>query len=251
MSQRFELFGQSYFCGSLDEAADWVLAGGARPRFVCVANVHTAMNALWDRQLKRVFHAADLKVPDGRPLSLLARLKGRPAHQIRGADLMRTVARRGLKKSARHYFYGGAPGVAQDCAKALAREAPGLKVAGFESPPFRPLSSAESKTLKAKLKRLKVDVLWVGLGAPKQELWMHASNGSLALTQLGVGAAFDYFAGTRAEAPAWMRQLGLEWAYRLLQEPRRLWRRYLVSNLAFLALAPFELLGLWPQREQA
>jgi N-acetylglucosaminyldiphosphoundecaprenol N-acetyl-beta-D-mannosaminyltransferase len=102
--------------------------------------------------------------------------------------------------------------------------------------------------LATRLKRAKASVLWVGLGAPKQELWMARMQGKLPLTMLGVGAAFDYYAGTRQEAPRWMQALALEWAYRLAQEPGRLWRRYLATNLAFLLLAPLELLGLWPRK---
>jgi N-acetylglucosaminyldiphosphoundecaprenol N-acetyl-beta-D-mannosaminyltransferase len=158
---------------------------------------------------------------------------------------MLAVARRG----GRHYFFGGAPGVAQAAAKRLKGLAPKMTVAGAESPPFRPLNAEEEKALLSRIRRLKVDVLWVGLGAPKQECWMAAMQGRLPATMVGVGAAFDFYAGTVAQAPRWMQQAGLEWAHRLVQEPRRLWKRYLLCNSLFLLLAPLELLGLWPQAE--
>ncbi len=239
------LFGKRYFGGSLEQAARWVLDAPRRSRMLCVANVHTAMQSLWDPQLRAANAAADLRVPDGRPLAWMAQLKGRSAQQVRGADLMLAVAAQG----GRHYFFGGAPGVAQKAAASLKAKAPMMAVAGVESPPFRPLSAAEEKALLGRLKRLKVDVLWVGLGAPKQERWMAAMKGRLPVTMIGVGAAFDYHAGSLAEAPRWMQRAGQEWAFRLMSEPGRLWKRYLSSNSLFLLLAPLELLGLWPEAE--
>jgi N-acetylglucosaminyldiphosphoundecaprenol N-acetyl-beta-D-mannosaminyltransferase len=124
----------------------------------------------------------------------------------------------------------------------------GLKVVGVESPPFRPLTPKEEQTLLAKLKRLKVDLLWVGLGAPKQEKWMARMKGKINCTMLGVGAAFDYYAGTLPEAPRWMQSVALEWLYRLFHEPGRLWKRYFLTNSLFILLAPLEFLRLWPGR---
>jgi N-acetylglucosaminyldiphosphoundecaprenol N-acetyl-beta-D-mannosaminyltransferase len=244
MTPSFALFGQRYFCGTVDGAADWVMRKPRQSRYVCVSNVHTAMQSLWDPALRAANDAADLKVPDGKPLSVLARLKGvQDCRQVRGGDLMLAAAKRG----GRHYFYGAGPGVAQAAAKALKRQARNMVVAGAETPPFRALTVKEEKALLARIKRLKVDVLWVGLGAPKQELWMHAMRQRLPLTMVGVGAAFDFYAGTVAEAPRWMQAMGLEWLHRLATEPRRLWKRYLVGNGLFLLLAPVELLGLWPR----
>lgn len=244
MRDAFQLFGQRYFCGSLDEAVRLIGSWRGKSRVVCVSNVHTAMQSLWDPALREANRLADLRVPDGRPLSWMARLKGRfQAGQVRGADLMLALAQRG----GRHYFYGGQAGVAKKAAAALKARAPKMSVAGAEAPPFRPLTAAEERALIAKLKRLKVGTLWVGLGAPKQERWMAAMRGRIPATMLGVGAAFDFYAGSVAEAPRWMQGAGLEWLFRLVQEPGRLWRRYLSTNLAFLALAPIELLGLWPR----
>lgn len=155
------------------------------------------------------------------------------------------------RSGGRHYFYGGAAGVAKKAAASLKTRAPKMIVAGAGSPPFRPLRMAEEKALVAKLKRLKVDYLWVGLGAPKQECWMAAMRGRIPAVMLGVGAAFDFYAGRVAEAPRWMQRVGLEWLFRLAQEPGRLWKRYLLTNGAFLLLAPLELLGLWPHAERA
>jgi N-acetylglucosaminyldiphosphoundecaprenol N-acetyl-beta-D-mannosaminyltransferase len=242
----FSLFGQRYFEGSLDGAAGWVLGQQGRSRVVCVSNVHTAMQSLWDPRLRQANDAADLKVPDGKPLSVLARLKGvRGAQQVRGADLLLAVAKKGLKKKTRHYFYGSAPGVAEAASRRLKARVPGVAVLGAESPPFRALSPTEERALIARLKKLKIGVLWVGLGAPKQEQWMAAMRGRIPAVMVGVGAAFDFYAGTVSEAPRWLQGLGLEWLYRLAKEPGRLWKRYLLTNSLFLILAPFELLGWW------
>lgn len=242
----FRLFGQEYFEGSVEDAADWIRGRVGRSSYVCVSNVHTAMNSLWNPQLAAANTGADLKVPDGRPLSVLARLKGHPrARQVRGADLMLALARRG---KLRHYFYGAAPGVAARVATRLKVLAPLLKVAGAESPPFRALSSAEERAFVKKMKHLKVDLLWVGLGAPKQEIWMASMRGKLPCAMIGVGAAFDYYAGSLSEAPRWMQHFAMEWLYRLAHEPRRLWKRYFLTNTLFLVAAPLELLGLWPEK---
>lgn len=243
----FWLFGQAYFTGSLEAAAAWVVKGKGS-RYVCVANVHTAMQSLWDPDLRRASRAADLSVPDGRPLSLLGRLNGIEAQQVRGADLMEAVARQGLKAKAGHYFYGGKPGVAEAAAAKLQALVPGARIAGLASPSAAEVTAGSGKALAAKLKRSKATVLWVGLGAPKQEQWMQRMRGQLPVTMVGVGAAFDYHAGTQAQAPRWMQRLALEWLFRLFNEPGRLWKRYLLTNTAFLLLAPIELLGLWPKR---
>jgi N-acetylglucosaminyldiphosphoundecaprenol N-acetyl-beta-D-mannosaminyltransferase len=227
------------------------------PRVVCVANVHTLVAGLWDRELREAQESADLSLADGRPLSLAGKFLGAwEARQLRGPDLMLSAAKAGLKRGARHYYYGGGPGVAAGVAAKLKSAVPGLKVAGAESPPFRALSDAELRALAARLKRAKANLLWVGLGAPKQEKIMRRLAGLDApATMIGVGAAFDYYAGTKKEAPRWMMAASLEWLYRLGSEPRRLWKRYLGTNPLFLALLLSEHFGLyapsaqsWPER---
>jgi N-acetylglucosaminyldiphosphoundecaprenol N-acetyl-beta-D-mannosaminyltransferase len=145
----------------------------------------------------------------------------------------------------RHFFYGGEPGVAERLAESLKTRFPGLKVVGTCSPPFRPLSANEDAEMVEMINRAKPDVLWVGLGAPKQERWMHEHKGRLRVPVLvGVGAAFDMLSGRRKQAPRLLREHGLEWFFRLLQEPRRLWRRYLVYGSKFIAYLLLESLRL-------
>lgn len=244
----FLLFGQAYFVGGLQELLDWLLARDRKPRPVHVANVHTAVSALTDPSLRLAQAEASLRLPDGRPLFFAGKIMGAwEAQQLRGPDVMLAAARSGVKGGTRHYYYGGGEGVAAAVAKRLKADVRGLKVAGQDSPPMGPLDPGALKRLATKLKRLKVDVLWVGLGAPKQEQAMELLRQFGApCAMVGVGAAFDYFAGTKSEAPVWMQRLALEWAYRLAQEPGRLWKRYLSTNPSFLLLLPWELWGLSP-----
>jgi N-acetylglucosaminyldiphosphoundecaprenol N-acetyl-beta-D-mannosaminyltransferase len=217
-----------------------------------VANVHTVVSALWNRDLRAAQADADLSLPDGRPLSLAAKLLGDwEARQLRGPDLLMEAAVAGRRLRLRHYYLGGAPGVAEAVAAAVKRAAPGLVVAGAWSPPMGPLSPRAIKAWAARLKRARPDLVWVGLGAPKQEILMAAlAEAGLRATMIGVGAAFDYHAGTKREAPRWMQAAALEWLYRLIQEPKRLFGRYLSTNPAFVALVLVECLGLLPQSRQ-
>ena len=248
----FLVFGQAYFVGSLQDLLAWLLDRKREPRPVHVANVHTAVSALSDPALRLAQAEASLRLPDGRPLYLAGKALGAwEVRHLRGPDVMLAAAQSGLKGGTRHYFYGGAEGVAAAVAARLKREARGLQVAGHESPPMGPLDPLALKRLAAKLKRLKVDICWIGLGAPKQELAMELLRQSGApCAMVGVGAAFDYFAGTKAEAPVWMQRLALEWLYRLSQEPGRLWKRYLSTNPSFVLLMPWEFWGLSPFSRQ-
>lgn len=253
----FSVLGRRFYLGDEAAALEWLLAPSRSPRAVCVANVHTLVSSLWDKELAMAQESAALSLPDGRPLSLAGKLLGAwEARQLRGPDLMLSAAKAGAARGTRHYFYGGAAGVAEAVAAKLKGLVPGLKVAGAESPPFSPLSDAGLKALAARLKRAKADILWVGLGAPKQEkLMLRLARLKAPCAMAGVGAAFDYYAGTKNEAPRWMMGLALEWLYRLISEPRRLWKRYLGTNPLFVALLFSEHFGLyqgsaqsWPER---
>jgi N-acetylglucosaminyldiphosphoundecaprenol N-acetyl-beta-D-mannosaminyltransferase len=231
---------------------DYLLAPGGVPRVACVANVHTLVSGLWDRDLGRVQEEAELSLADGRPLSLAGAFEGAwEARQLRGPDLMLSLAQKGLARNARHYFFGGMPGQPEAVAQALKAKASGLKVSGAESPPFRDLSDAELVALVARLRRTRTDVLWLGLGAPKQEKLMGRLKALGApCAMVGVGAGFDYYSGAKREAPRWMMRLSLEWLFRLASEPGRLWKRYLSTNPAFLCLLLTEHFGLLPGSAQ-
>lgn len=207
-------------------------------RYVCVANVHSVMEAYRDPRLRQVMNGSGLTTPDGMPLVWLLKHAGYDrASRVYGPDLMLTVCERSVAIGLRHFFLGGAVGVAEEMADRLQVRFPGLQVAGTLSPPFRRLTGEEDEELVRSVNDARPDIVWVGLGAPKQELWMAEHRGSLlAPVLVGVGAAFDFHAGTVRQAPAVLQRAGLEWAYRLVKEPRRLWYRYLVYNPWFAVL---------------
>jgi len=165
--------------------------------------------------------------------------------RVYGPDLMLALCEESKEKGYRHFFYGGAEGVADELAASLTERYPGLQVAGTYSPPFRPLTEDEDQQVVDLINRSGADIVWVGLGTPKQDFWVADHVGRLeAPVLLAVGAAFDFHSGRKRQAPRWMQRAGLEWLFRLLTEPRRLWYRYLVLNPLFIALVTLQLLGL-------
>jgi N-acetylglucosaminyldiphosphoundecaprenol N-acetyl-beta-D-mannosaminyltransferase len=165
--------------------------------------------------------------------------------RVFGPDLMKEVCRVSAERGYTQFFYGGAPGVPEQLAASLSAEFPGLKVVGTYSPPFRPLTDAEQADLERRLAALRPDIVWVGLGTPKQERFMAQMAGRLDVgVSVGVGAAFDIHAGRFADAPAWMKDNGLQWVHRLWQEPRRLWRRYAFNIPPFVFLIALQFLGI-------
>ena len=216
----------------------------ATARYIAVANTHMIVEARQDPSFRQVLDAADLRVPDGMPLIWCGRFRGHAlARRAYGPEIMMTFCRDTAAKGFRHFFYGGAPGVAIDLIERLKQSCPGIQIAGFDSPPFRNLTSEEDAEAIQKINRAHPDIVWVGLGCPKQERWMWVHRGLLtAPVMVGVGQAFDILSGRRKPAPAWMREHGLEWFCRFLQEPRRLWRRYLVYNAKFIGALLLEIL---------
>ena len=212
--------------------------GGERGAYVCLTNVHTTVEAHSSRELRSAVDRAFLSVPDGMPLTWILRRRGhRQTEKVTGIELMPMVASAGLEPGLRHFLYGSAPGVARRAGRRLQELVPGTQVVGAESPPFSTIGEWPIDELRGRLSDVKAHVLWVGLGAPKQDLWMASMAGELHVpVMVGVGAAFDYLAGTQPAAPPYLRHIGLEWAFRLAVEPRRLWRRYLVTNSTFVWL---------------
>ncbi len=212
--------------------------------YVCLSNVHAVTESQFDRELKAALNGADLALPDGMPLVWAANLEGHGLpDRVYGPELLLRFCAASEQRGYRHFFYGGAPGVAAELAVRIKQLYPGLKIIGAYSPPFRPLTEEEERALAAQLND-RVDVLWVGLGCPKQEKWMAAHRHLRVGVMIGVGAAFDFHTGRVAQAPRWMQRHGLEWLFRLFQEPRRLWRRYLVLNNLFILLYLGQRLGL-------
>lgn len=214
--------------------------------YVCVPDVHLIMQCQWDATLRHILNSASMTVTDGMPLVWFCRLAGRPKTQrVYGPDLLLAACEAGLDQGRRHFFYGGADGVADTLAERLKARYPGLQVAGTYCPPFRPLSADEELDVAAQIDAAAPDIVWVGLGAPKQEYWMRRFRGLLkAPVLIGVGAAFDFHSGAKPQAPKLMQSAGLEWVFRLATEPKRLWPRYRKVIPAFLAGAVLQGLGL-------
>lgn len=212
----------------------WIAAGDQQ--YVCITGVHGIMESQRDEELRRIHNRAGLVTPDGMPLVWLNWLHGeRKVDQVCGTELFAACCERSVEKGYRHYFYGGNEGVAERLADKLRERFPGLQVVGTYTPPFRPLTEAEDEEVVRRINEAQPDFVWVGLSTPKQERWMAAHVGRVSAPVLiGVGAAFDFHAGLKKRAPRWMQRVGLEWFHRLLSEPRRLWRRYLTNNPAFV-----------------
>lgn len=205
-------------------------------QYVCVTGVHGVMESQRDEDLRRIHTRAGMVTPDGMPLVWIAH--ARRLHwveRVYGPDLMLDCCRAGITRGYRHFFYGGGEGIAERLADRLRTRFPGLIVAGTCTPPFRPLSDAEREAVEARINDARADIVWVGLSTPKQERWMAAHRPRLTAPVLvGVGAAFDFHAGVKPQAPRWMQRSGLEWSFRLATEPRRLWKRYAINNSTFL-----------------
>ena len=204
--------------------------------YVCVTNVHGVMESQRNPHLLKAQNSAGMVVPDGMPLVWLSRIRGqRSVGRVYGPDLMLELCRRSAGKGYRHFFYGGSDGVAERLASRLMERFPHLRIVGTHCPPFRPLTAAETAQVRVKINRSRADFVWVGLGCPKQELWMADHRDHLdAPVLIGVGAAFDFHSGLKKQAPNWMQQAGLEWLFRLCSEPRRLAGRYLKNNPLFV-----------------
>jgi N-acetylglucosaminyldiphosphoundecaprenol N-acetyl-beta-D-mannosaminyltransferase len=222
-----------------ERTLDWVDGSveAGRRGYVCVAAVHTVMACQEDPELRAAVLGGTFTVPDGQPLvwALNALGHGLP-HRVYGPELMDRACARAAQTGQRHYLYGGRnPGALAELARVLRLRHPGLKIVGGHCPPFRPLTDAEEDAVAAEINRSGADVVWVGIGVPKQEKWMARMRDRLDPPVLvGVGAAFDFHAGLVPQAPDALQRLGLEWAFRLVQEPRRLWRRYLRYNPRFV-----------------
>jgi N-acetylglucosaminyldiphosphoundecaprenol N-acetyl-beta-D-mannosaminyltransferase len=222
------------------------LIKSGRQGYLCAVDAHSVVEALKNSAHRRALNRADLSVADGMPLVWLGRLRGsRSIDRVYGPDLMLELCRLSVQQHWSHFFYGGAPGIAERLSDRLCERFPGLTVAGLYAPPFRPLTSAEEKELAARVERVRPDLFWVGLGSPKQERFMAEHCGKLQCgLMVGVGAAFDFHSGVIKEAPRWTHRVGLQWAHRVLQEPRRLGRRYLTCVPKFLFYAALELAGM-------
>ncbi len=212
------------------------LANASSGAYVCVSNVHMCMEVFDSTEFKSIVNNADLVIPDGRPLSWAQKLLGHSdAQQVRGQDIMNAICEQSGLKSLNIGLYGGSSDelLKQVVAK-LKLSFPDIQITFSYSPPFRPLTVQEDQAIIKQINDADVNVLFVGIGCPKQELWMAEHKAHLNCVMLGVGAAYDFIAGSKKHAPRWMQTLGLEWLFRLLSEPQRLWKRYLQQNPRFI-----------------
>ena len=208
-----------------------------RGKYICVSNVHTTVMSYENEEYRKIQNSAAMALPDGAPLSSYSRRKGyKQAQRVTGPDLMLELFAISKEKGYRHYFYGATEETLQSMKEVLERDYPGIEIAGMYAPPFRALTPQEDAQIVAKINESRPDFIWIGLGAPKQEEWMYQHMGQLQGVLIGVGAGFDYLAGYIKRAPRWMQRMSLEWLYRLLQDPKRLWRRYFTSNVKFICL---------------
>jgi len=219
--------------------------------YVCVTGVQGVMEAQMDADLKAIMNRSLLTIPDGRPTVWVGWLRGQwQMRQVTGPTMMLRICDLSREKGYKHFFYGGNDGVADELKANLTARYPGLKVVGTYTPPFRPLTAEEEADLIRKVAETKPDFFWVGLSTPKQERFMDEYGPKLdTKLMLGVGAAFDMHTGRIQDAPYWMKFTGTQWLHRIYQDPKRLWKRYLVNNPKFVWQITLELLGIRKQQE--
>ncbi|RDI24957.1 N-acetylglucosaminyldiphosphoundecaprenol N-acetyl-beta-D-mannosaminyltransferase [Pseudacidovorax intermedius] len=212
---------------------DWV--EDKAPRYICICNVHSVVTASDHAALKAALVNSDLNTPDGGPLaSYISKVMDIKQERLNGPDLMLRYTRQSSNPARRVYLYGATEKCLELLSARLRAENSLLDIVGSYSPPYRVLSESEKKEIIDRINSTEPEIVWVGLGCPKQEIWMHENSASINAVLIGVGAAFDYHAGLIHRAPEWMQRNNLEWLHRLWSEPRRLWRRYLYTNSRYL-----------------
>jgi len=229
---------------AIEAFENWIKEG--EKTYVCVTPAHSVMDCVQDHRLYPLFNNSGMTTPDGMSLAWLLKLKGyKNVKRVAGSDLMREVLAYSVQRGWKHYFYGGAIGTPEKLSQHFKSTYPEIKIVGAYSPPFRNLTRDEELEITSQINATQPDIIWVGISSPKQERWMAKHINELSASVLvGVGAAFDFLSGQKQRAPLWMQKTGLEWLFRLITEPKRLWPRYRLYPLfVFLALA--QILGFW------
>ncbi|WP_218938108.1 WecB/TagA/CpsF family glycosyltransferase [Bacillus toyonensis] len=204
-------------------------------QYICISNVHTTVMAYEDCEYMKIQNGSLYTLADGKPLQIVSKMNGyKDAERITGPDLMEEIFKTSEERGLTHYFYGSTKETLDKLVAELKRKYPYLKIVGLHSPPFRQLTKEEDERIIEEINMKNPDFVWVGLGAPKQEVWMYEHKNSINSLMIGVGAGFDYHAGNIERAPIIMQKLCLEWLYRLMQDPKRLWRRYAIYNSKFI-----------------
>jgi N-acetylglucosaminyldiphosphoundecaprenol N-acetyl-beta-D-mannosaminyltransferase len=224
----------------------WINAGERRGHSVALINVNCCVSCLLNRSVRTVYQQADLLAIDSMPFSYMARLfKNRQGERLYGPDMMLETAREAPKRGYKFFLYGGAPGAPEATSATLKKVSPELDVVGTYSPPFRELTSEEDDSICRTIIASGANIVWVGLGSPKQDVWIAQHCQKLpGCILIATGAAFDFFAGRIRQAPPWIRTIGLEWLFRMFQDPIRLWKRYTIYNVLFAVALLLELVGI-------
>lgn len=241
------ILGQRVDHTTYDKAAGQVLdmAHDGQAGYVCISTVHMVMEGHDDPEFQAIVNGADLVTPDGMPLVWGLKLLGiKQAERVYGPTLTPIVCREATRQGVPVGFYGGTDEVLEMMKANLLRDYPDLNIAYLYGPPFRPLTEQEDEQIVQDIIASGARVLFVGIGCPKQERWMNTHKDRLPIPMVGVGAAFDFIAGMKPQAPGWMQKMGLEWLFRLVSEPKRLWWRYLYYNPRFVYKFALQLLGL-------
>jgi len=221
------------------------LCASETSHYVCVTSAHGLVECWYNPEFRPIFNNSGLTTPDGMSIVWLLRAMGYDeVSRVYGPDLLLRICEHSINKGYKHFFYGGAPGVPEKLAQCLIEQYPGLKIVGTYSPPFRELTADEDRDIVNQINETNADFVWVGLGTPKQEIWMDGHVNQLNTAVLiGVGAAFDFISGTKNQAPKWIQGSGLEWLFRLATEPRRLWKRY-IQYPYFAVLIFFQMIAI-------
>jgi N-acetylglucosaminyldiphosphoundecaprenol N-acetyl-beta-D-mannosaminyltransferase len=245
---RVNILGVGVNAINMPQAVDIVTTAAAQNKkgYVCVTGVHGIMEAQKDPAFRKILNRSLLTTPDGMPTVWVGRWnRHAQMRRVYGPDFMLNVCAASVEKGYTHFLYGGVEGVADQLKTELVKKFPGLQVVGTYTPPFRPLNSSEKADLQSQISKLRPDFFWVGLSTPKQERFMAEYLPKLdTKVMVGVGAAFDMHTGRAQDSPDWVKNAGLQWLHRLLQEPSRLWKRYLINNPIFMYKMTSQLLGL-------
>ncbi|MEM7655819.1 MAG: WecB/TagA/CpsF family glycosyltransferase [Bacteroidota bacterium] len=245
MSHQISILSSRVHTGRFTDFVEQMVRSGLdrHSTYTCCVNVHMLIEAYRNGAFREVVNQADWSTPDGKPVAMLmSKLGDQPQERVAGMDLLPALLKEAEAKGARVYFYGDTEEVLIELQKKVHREFPHLAIAGAYSPPFRELSEAEALENLARIEQSGAHLLFVALGCPKQERWMAEQRGHIPATMLGIGNAFRAYLGHEKRAPRWMQKAALEWVYRLVQNPRRLWKRYLITNSLFLWLVSRELI---------
>ncbi len=233
---RVEIIGVPISAVNMDSCIDNIFEDfdSVRGKYICVSNVHTTVMAHDDPEYYKVQSESFMSVPDGKPLSVIGRRKIPQMDRVTGPDLMRRIFDESKKRDLRHFFYGNTQENLNTLIEVIKRDYPWVSISGFEPSVFRDMNEAEERELVDRINSSKPDFVWVALGAPRQEVFCNRMEGRIDALMVGVGGAFNVLAGIVPEAPQWMQKMSLEWLYRLIQEPRRLFKRYAVTNSKFV-----------------